>query len=155
MKTFKLIGMALLAIVMSVNFTACSSDDDEPKEDTKTPITGVWKIIDSSEDLFITDENVAASFLEFTSSNEITPLDSKQEFLPGATDGKTFYQITGSTLQIDYNCSGSFTNHKTDDYTKGSFTINGKRLSYNYFWFNSNGSQEGSESNKLILEKVR
>ncbi len=29
MKTFRLIGMALIAIVMSVNFTSCSSDDDE------------------------------------------------------------------------------------------------------------------------------
>jgi len=29
MKTFRLIGMALFAIMMCVNFTACSSDDDE------------------------------------------------------------------------------------------------------------------------------
>ncbi len=29
MKTFRLIGMALITIVMSVNFTSCSSDDDE------------------------------------------------------------------------------------------------------------------------------
>ena len=28
-KTFKIIGMALLAAFMSVNFTACSSDDDD------------------------------------------------------------------------------------------------------------------------------
>ena len=29
MKTFRLIGMALLAILVSVNFTACSDDDEE------------------------------------------------------------------------------------------------------------------------------
>lgn len=31
MKTFRLIGMALLAIVMCVNFTSCS-DDEEPSK---------------------------------------------------------------------------------------------------------------------------
>ena len=29
MKTFRLIGIAILVIFMCVNFTACSSDDDE------------------------------------------------------------------------------------------------------------------------------
>ena len=29
MKTLRLIGMAIVAIVMSVNFTACSDDDDD------------------------------------------------------------------------------------------------------------------------------
>ena len=29
MKTFRLIGMVLFAIMMCVNFPACSSDDDE------------------------------------------------------------------------------------------------------------------------------
>lgn len=33
MRTFRLIGMALIAVLMSVNFTACSSDDDEIKDD--------------------------------------------------------------------------------------------------------------------------
>lgn len=35
MKTFRLIGMALLAVVMCVNFTSCSSDDEEESD---TPI---------------------------------------------------------------------------------------------------------------------
>lgn len=30
MQTFRLIGMALLAIVMCVNFTSCSDDEEEP-----------------------------------------------------------------------------------------------------------------------------
>ena len=33
MKTFRLIGMALLAIVMCVNFTSCSDDDEPSKND--------------------------------------------------------------------------------------------------------------------------
>lgn len=33
MKTFRLIGMALLAVVMCVNFTSCSDDDEHSKND--------------------------------------------------------------------------------------------------------------------------
>ena len=32
MKTFRFIGMALLAIVMCVNFASCSSDNDEESD---------------------------------------------------------------------------------------------------------------------------
>ena len=30
MKTFRLIGMALLAVMMCVNFVSCGDDDEEP-----------------------------------------------------------------------------------------------------------------------------
>lgn len=33
MKTFRLIGMGLLAVLMCVNFASCSSDDDDPTEE--------------------------------------------------------------------------------------------------------------------------
>lgn len=40
MKAFRLIGMALFAIMMCVNFTACSSDDDE--ENFESSYMGTW-----------------------------------------------------------------------------------------------------------------
>ena len=40
MKTFRLIGMALLAVVMCVNFVSCSSDDDE--EEISASLEGTW-----------------------------------------------------------------------------------------------------------------
>ena len=40
MKTFRLIGMALLAVVMCVNFASCSSDDDE--EEISASLEGTW-----------------------------------------------------------------------------------------------------------------
>lgn len=40
MKTFRLIGMALLAVVMSANFTSCSSDDEEKKD---LGLIGTWE----------------------------------------------------------------------------------------------------------------
>lgn len=37
MKTFRAIGIGLLAILVSVNFTACSDDDDDPSTDPPAP----------------------------------------------------------------------------------------------------------------------
>ena len=45
MKTFRLIGMALLAVVMCVNFTSCSNDDEEESnggKSTQELLQGVW-----------------------------------------------------------------------------------------------------------------
>ena len=59
MKTFRLIGMALLAVVMCVNFTSCS--DDESDVDSNS-IVGFWKIA-SYDDDFFGNEEVRLSFL--------------------------------------------------------------------------------------------
>ena len=43
MKTFRMIGMALLAILMCVNFTSCSSSDNEEDEPASTNmLIGTW-----------------------------------------------------------------------------------------------------------------
>lgn len=41
MKTFRLIGMALLAVVMYINFTSCS-DDEEDSNTTIAQLKGIW-----------------------------------------------------------------------------------------------------------------
>ena len=45
MKTFRMIGMALMAVLMCVNFTACSEKggDDENTEKYSELILGTWK----------------------------------------------------------------------------------------------------------------
>lgn len=45
MKTFRLIGMALLAVVMSMNFTSCS-DDDEPSKNDDGVITNQKQLVE-------------------------------------------------------------------------------------------------------------
>ena len=37
MKTLRYVGMAVLAIMLCVNFTACSDDEDEEKQPTTPP----------------------------------------------------------------------------------------------------------------------
>ncbi|WP_455669666.1 hypothetical protein [Phocaeicola sp.] len=49
MRTFRLLGMALIAILVSVNFTACSSDDDEIIKDDDGVITNEKKLVEMQE----------------------------------------------------------------------------------------------------------
>jgi len=49
MKTFRLIGMALLAVVMSINFTSCSDDDEEAIKNDDGIITNQKKLMEIKE----------------------------------------------------------------------------------------------------------
>lgn len=108
MKTFRLIGIALLAIVLCVNFASCSSDD-EP-----SPIVGTWKY--SSSD----DGNGTFTF----KSNGGLVWDHREEITSNNT-----YTLNGSELKINFN--------DNDYYTLGTFTINGNNATYKYFWYDS------------------
>ncbi len=53
MKTFRLIGMVLITILISVNFVACSSDDEEKDvTDLKKIIIGTW-VQDGDDDIMV------------------------------------------------------------------------------------------------------
>lgn len=58
MKTLRFIGMALLAVVMCVNFAACSDNDEEKAEsDNLTEIiVGAWAQ-DGDDDIFVINTN--------------------------------------------------------------------------------------------------
>lgn len=48
MRTFRLIGMTLLMVILTVNFTACSDDDDDnelslPVDNTLELLIGTWE----------------------------------------------------------------------------------------------------------------
>lgn len=49
MRTLRFLGMALIAILISVNFTACSSDDDEIIKDDDGVITNEKKLVEMQE----------------------------------------------------------------------------------------------------------
>ncbi len=42
MKTIRFIGIALLTVLMSVGFTACSSDSNNEEESPYNPFVGTW-----------------------------------------------------------------------------------------------------------------
>ena len=53
MKTLRFIGMAIVAIIMSVNFVACSDDDEEDNRPLAEKIIGHWVL--TYEEGFIKD----------------------------------------------------------------------------------------------------
>ena len=48
MKTLRFIGMAVIAVIMSVNFMACSDDDHEDDKQSNT-IIGTWEVTGDSD----------------------------------------------------------------------------------------------------------
>lgn len=97
MKTFRLIGMVLLAILVSVNFAACNDDDEE---ETGTSIVGTWK--------YTSNEDGTGSFT-FKSNGSLVWDDGEE------TTSNHTYQLNGSELKIIFN--------DNDDYTLGTFTL--------------------------------
>lgn len=155
MKTFRLIGMALLAVVMCVNFTSCS-DNDESDVDSNS-IVGFWKIASYDDDFFDNEEEHNSNperivYLEFTSSNEVHPYNAKKQYMADVWDGKTYYTISGTILEIDLNCKENYPNHKIDDLIKGSFSLSNNRVNWNYKW-SSDGNNWSDESYSMVLER--
>jgi len=50
MKTLRFIGMAIIAVIMSVNFVACSSDDND-KNENNSPLVGTWVNIENKNSM--------------------------------------------------------------------------------------------------------
>lgn len=59
MKTIRLIGITLFAMLMSVSYSACSSSSDD--ESGNNPLIGIWKSIQPSD----YDSNVYVDVLTF------------------------------------------------------------------------------------------
>ena len=104
MKTLRFIGMAIVAIIMSVNFVACSDDDDD------NPIVGVWQNDDEDEHLR----------LKFNADG------SGEEYLFWDNDSESYrhqftytYDSATSTLVITY---------EDGDTTKETVTFNGNTM---------------------------
>lgn len=106
MKTFRLIGMALLAVIGSVNFTACSSDDDEdnPIKNNDGIVTHQKKLMEIKE----TDED---------GTNTITFLyDSKGRLISVAESNydkhdNEIFNITWGNNSITTTNNGESTTH--------------------------------------------
>lgn len=55
MKTFRLIGMTLLAVVMCLNFTSCSDDDEEPERNDDGIVTNQKRLVRISDGEYAND----------------------------------------------------------------------------------------------------
>lgn len=120
--------MALLAVVLCVNFTACSKDDDGGATDLKGT---TWKIIESDGGF---PEGALITFMK---------------------DG-TIVMTPHYDIRITYSQSGSNLTvviPDDDGQIKGNFSINGKTATYKYKWYDLNGKDEGDPYEYMTLQK--
>lgn len=142
--------MALLAVVLCVNFTACSKDDERQNngqqtggnttEDTSAGgnttegslnLKGAtWRIIESNE-------FGEGMILTFKKDGTIT-------FSP-YENWKITYSQTGNTLKVIF--------HDEGDYMKGELSSNGKTVTYVYKWYELDGTEEDSDYYYIKLQK--
>lgn len=132
MKTLRLIGMAVIAVIMSVNFAACSDDDDETP--TTDKLVGQWTL---------TYEEVWEKFQNNPEEN----YEQKGE----PNDECFFYG------HLTFNENGSFTEYEMDNTIigTGKWILRNNELTLTY-----RGDEEYPEtlkviefsSNKLVLE---
>lgn len=91
MRTFRLIGMTLLMIMLTVNFTACSDDDDNelslPVDNTLELLIGTWEGTGEAEGETLTF-NKDNSYTEI-SGNET--LSGRFEYFPNRYMFVTYY----------------------------------------------------------------
>ncbi len=102
MKTFRLIGMALLAILISVNFIACSSDDDE-------------ELIKNDDGIIINQKRLIQTKIvgdgesaidEYTYDNNGMLLSATETYLYNSSKDIRTYTITWGANKIIANSDG-------------------------------------------------
>lgn len=134
MKTFRFLGMALLAVVMCVNFAACSSDDDEIIKDDDGVITSEKRLVEMKE-AYDDKDDVHVDIMTFSydskgklitvvqkcsddNSNDITNITWGENTVTESRDGESItYSLTdglartGSETDGD-NCSFAYNSSK-------------------------------------------
>ena len=121
MKTLRFIGMAIIAVIMSVNFAACSSDDENKSD---SPLVGTWMMTKSIKDghTRIPGQNGFDSGLGlvFSANGTFYNLVENEK----AEDGKYSYDEKGNALTLIY------TDDETVHCTVKSFSESALIISY-------------------------
>ena len=134
MKTFKLVGMALLAVVMSISFIACSSDNDDDKE---TLSGTTWK--------FVSIDNADEDFNEWTGSTATFNADGTVSFKPDTGWNYTRWTLNDNTLKIVLGEKAA------DDYIEGTLSISGTSASWNCYWADVDGEWTNKDKTHAIV----
>ena len=135
MKTFRLIGMALLAVVMGFNFIACS-DDDEPAKNDDGVITNQKQLVK----LRMTDEDGESVITEYSyDSNGKLVSAMHTEQYDGRTHTSTYTITWGANKVIEstdedaitYTLENGLITHTSDsdggDLDNAEFTYNSNK----------------------------
>ena len=113
MKTLRFIGMAIVAIIISVNFAACSDDD----EDDNNPLIGTWINSEGNATMTWTFKANGTGVEKYDDNESGSELHEVYSF--------TYtYDINSSILTINYGESDDH-GEITEDIDKYTISING------------------------------
>lgn len=124
--------MAVLAIVMCVNFIACSNDDEN--EVTTSAIEGTWSYNASS------DEDLRSG--KFTFNKDGSLIWEKKD---GEKTHNNTYKLNEDKLQIILN--------DNDDYLDGTINVSGNQATYKYTWHDCEGQWDSDTEYTMTLTK--
>lgn len=124
--------MAVLAIVMCVNFIACSNDDEN--EVTTSAIEGTWSYNASS------DEDLRSG--KFTFNKDGSLIWEKKD---GEKTHNNTYKLNEDKLQIILN--------DNDDYLDGTINVSGNQATYKYTWHDCKGQWDDDTEYTMTLTK--
>lgn len=130
--------MLLFVATLSLTFTACSDDDDEPSNDNLAGTS--WKII-SDKTADGEDNETAGIVVTFLK-------DGNVKFSPSQDWTYAKWSTNNGELKIVLG------EGEPDDFMLGKFVINGKNATYTYHWEDVNGDWANvNDLNIMILEK--
>ena len=128
----------MMCVLMSATFTSCG-DDDEP---TASNLVGKWKV---------TESDGSWDMWEFNSNGTLTrtTYDADHGDKDVMTNNK--YTVTGNQLRVDFNIEGGV----VDDYTLGTYSISGDKLTYTIKWYDGGGEWVHDETETYVFTKVK
>lgn len=97
MKTIRSFGVALMTVLMSVCYSACSSSSNDD-DDSNNPLIGTWKSIEPSD----YDSNVYVSILTFKANGTGTSEYYNEKDGYDKTPESFKYSYTTSTFTLDF-----------------------------------------------------
>lgn len=142
MKTFRIIGMAMVAILLSLNLVACSDDDDNEAGAGASLAGTTWKVVSvvSQDEDWADFEGYSATF---KSDGSIT-------FNPSAGWSYAKWSLNGDVLKFTLG------EGHADDCIVGIIAISGNTATWNCYWEDANGEwsdKDEPESHATITLK--
>lgn len=127
--------MTFLALILCMNFVACSEDEQSTTYDSLKNTT--WKIT-----------SITPSEYPIVGATITFHADQTLSFTPSDFDfGYSHYTVKGDTLRLTYGINND------DDYIEGVITINDNTATYQYYFENDLHSPNKGEATIVTLQK--
>ncbi len=116
MKTLRFIGVALLAVLMSVGFSACGGDDDNGGNNYKSLIVGKWRAVGQYTKLATHVEYKSDGTFVYSSIND-----------PTYDEDYGVYKIEGDVLYEMFNGENDWERSKINTLNNTTLILQGIR----------------------------